>query len=193
MFILCRLLTMRLKSLFLFPDTNLFLECHTLKDIDWSTLGDYDEINLLLSKPVLDEIDLHKKGTGRRRRQATNIFNIAREIVRQRDRNYLQIKDNPVINLYLCTDNYYRHFSKPSLDLTKPDDLLVACVGGYQQQFPEHTVKLITHDIGPMTTCRNHSIDFVEIPESWLRPSEKTEEQKENERLKKERLKKLLR
>jgi len=172
--------------LYLFPDTNLFLECITLKNIDWSLLGEYSEINLLLSKPVLDELDKHKKGSGRRRRQATDIFKMARDILRKPNQPPLNICNAPLVNLHLCSDNHYQYFDRPSLDLSKTDDLLVACVGGYQEQNPDQQVSLLTHDIAPMTTCRNHGVSFIEIPDTWIRPVEITDTQKENERLRKE-------
>src|SRR6188474_3357954 len=57
----------------LVADTNLFFECKSLEELPWSDLG-YDPVVILLTKPVLDEIDKHKKGSGRTRNRALEIF-----------------------------------------------------------------------------------------------------------------------
>lgn len=60
-------------ELHLVPDTNLFFEFKALDQLPWEELG-RDPIVLLLTKPLLDEIDRHKKGTGRTRDRAMDIF-----------------------------------------------------------------------------------------------------------------------
>jgi hypothetical protein len=57
----------------LVADTNLFFECKALEELPWSELG-YESIVILLTKPVLDEIDKHKKANGRTRKRALEIF-----------------------------------------------------------------------------------------------------------------------
>jgi len=64
----------------LVADTNLFFECKSLEDLPWSELG-YDPVVILLTKPVLDEIDKHKKGTGRTRKRAVEIFSRVRDML----------------------------------------------------------------------------------------------------------------
>ena len=38
--------------LYLFPDTNLFIQCLPLQQIDWTLWSDFDEVHLLVSRPV---------------------------------------------------------------------------------------------------------------------------------------------
>jgi hypothetical protein len=59
-------------ELYLVADTNLFFECKSLDQLPWSELG-ADPIVILLTKPVPDEIDKHKKGGGRTRERAIAI------------------------------------------------------------------------------------------------------------------------
>ncbi len=61
------------ESRLVLPDTNLFFECKALENLPWSEL-EGDSLYILLSKPVLDEIDKHKKGRGRTRKRALEIF-----------------------------------------------------------------------------------------------------------------------
>lgn len=62
----------------LFPDTNVFVQCRSLEEIDWSQLGAFDRIDLLICRPVQVEIDRHKsKASGRlskRARTASALF-----------------------------------------------------------------------------------------------------------------------
>ena len=65
-------------TLCLFADTNLFLHYKTLDQIDWSKLGDFDHIEVVVCPPVQREIDELKGGRERRRseraRKAASIF-----------------------------------------------------------------------------------------------------------------------
>src|SRR5674476_388137 len=61
-------------ELHLVADTNLFFEFKQLEQLPWHEFG-YDPVVILLTKPVLDEIDRYKKGTGRTRGRALEIFN----------------------------------------------------------------------------------------------------------------------
>lgn len=53
-------------------DTNLFFECKRLEEIPWFDLA-VDPIVIALTKPVLAEIDKHKKSGGRTRKRAIEI------------------------------------------------------------------------------------------------------------------------
>src|SRR5690606_22634224 len=53
-------------TLYLFPDTNVCIQCKALHEVDWKLLGDFDEIVLLICRAVQDEIDQQKgRGAGR--------------------------------------------------------------------------------------------------------------------------------
>lgn len=48
------------RILYLFPDTNLFIQCLPLEQIDWAQWADFDEVRLLICRPVQREIDNQK-------------------------------------------------------------------------------------------------------------------------------------
>ena len=49
-----------------FVDTNLFLQCHPLEQLDWTLWNGFEEVRLIVSSPVLREIDYRKnKGNDR--------------------------------------------------------------------------------------------------------------------------------
>ena len=48
---------------YLFVDTNLLVQCCSLGNLDWSDWNEFDEVRLIVSKPVQREID-HLKNRG---------------------------------------------------------------------------------------------------------------------------------
>lgn len=57
-------------ELYLFCDTNLFLQCRPLEDLDWSKWQEYGSVNVIVCAPVLREIDaLKNKGNNRQSRK----------------------------------------------------------------------------------------------------------------------------
>lgn len=48
------------QTLYLFPDTNLFIQCLDLQELDWSKWPDVAEVHLIVSLPVQQEIDKQK-------------------------------------------------------------------------------------------------------------------------------------
>ena len=46
--------------LYLFPDTNLFIQCKSLKQIGWSEWSEYREVHLVVCRPVTREIESRK-------------------------------------------------------------------------------------------------------------------------------------
>ena len=63
---------------YLFPDTNLFIQCHPLEKLDWSAWEKFDEVHLIVSRPVQREIDNQKNRgndrVGKKARQAHSLF-----------------------------------------------------------------------------------------------------------------------
>ena len=49
------------KILYLFPDTNLFVQCKPLQELNWSEWSDFTEVHLIVCRPVTREIDNQKK------------------------------------------------------------------------------------------------------------------------------------
>ena len=47
-------------TLYVFPDTNLFIQCRPLNELDWSLWPDSSEIHLVVTRPVQREIDGQK-------------------------------------------------------------------------------------------------------------------------------------
>ena len=48
---------MTARILSFFPDTNLFIQCRSLEELDWSEWADFEEVHLIVCRTVQREID----------------------------------------------------------------------------------------------------------------------------------------
>ncbi|MDE0088036.1 MAG: PIN domain-containing protein [Candidatus Poribacteria bacterium] len=175
------------ETLYLFSDTNLFIQCKSLNELDWSEWANFSEIHLIVCRPVLREIDNQKNyGNSRVSRRARKAHSLFRDIaINEKDYELIQ-KDGPKVKLFLepligpCSELSDR------LDYSKPDDEIVGCLCTYVKQNPEADVRLLTHDSGPMMTTRGLGLSFIPVKEDWILPPENNEANREITRLKNE-------
>lgn len=162
------------------PDTNFFIQCKTLDQIAWSELPDArDDIVVVITKPVANEIDKHKnQGKGRlqsRARRANSnylapLFKADEVVVREsapRVRVVLDITTKPTPEL------------GQDIDYAEPDNKLVGIAHAYAAAHPEETVHLLSNDTPALLTARTHGVDAVRIPEGWFLQDESDERDKE--------------
>ena len=146
-------------------DTNLFFECKALEDLPWSELGG-DPLYILLSKPVLDEIDKHKKGRGRTRKRAIEIFKRIRAMLKAKVDEEIIQESGPLVVLKLARNLSVSTRHGALLDLNKTDDRLVAILSTLMDDGKD--ALLLTHDTGPASTAHTLGLPFNIIPEDWL-------------------------
>lgn len=163
----------------LFPDTNLFIQCHPLEALDWSLISTAPEIELLVSRPVQAEIDRQKgKGVGRlgkRARATMALFRRALELPQER----LQVRERaPAVFLQLRQDLKPEADLFDRLDYTERDDQLVGIASAFAREHPDLSVRVLTHDTGPMLSAKNVGLGYVAIPEAWLLDPETDEQDK---------------
>ena len=168
-----------------FPDTNLFIQCRPLEELDWSEWTDFEEVHLIVCRTVQREIDQQKhRGNGRVAQRARKTSSIFRSIIEE---DYRVIRGkSPQVKLVLESSSVPSPELKGRLDYTKADDEIVGFLHQYKQQHPEADVRLLTHDTGPMMTARSLDLPFVKIQDAWLLPPESNEKERENRRLKEE-------
>jgi len=172
------------KTLHLIPDTNLFIQCHDLGEIDWSELGEFDEILLIVCRPVQREIDHQKqRGNDRIGRRARKTQSMFREIIVGGGTCKLIREADPLVRLLIDPSCLPNPALGDRLDYGETDDRIVGCADTYRKQHPDSDVRLLTHDSGPMASARMVSVSFVPIPDSWLRPPEDNETERENKLL----------
>ena len=171
-------------TLYLFPDTNLFIQCLSLVELDWSLWPEYSEVHLIVGRPVQAEIDKQKnRGNDRVGRRARKTHGMFGEIITT-EPGYRVIREaDPVVKLFLDGARKPSEELSEVLDYGVPDDRLLGHMHAYANQHPEREVRLLTHDSGPMMTAKSLNLPFTPIPDSWLREPEESEAEKENRRL----------
>jgi hypothetical protein len=168
------------RILYLFPDTNVFVQCRALEHLDWSEWKEFGEIHLLVTRPIQSEIDNQKnRGNdrlGKRARAAASIF---RDIILGDQPHKVIVPNAPVVKLLIKPDLKRANELDDQLDYALADDQLVGIAYAFQQQNPEAAVRVLTHDGGPMATAKMVGVRIAPVPDAWLLEPESTEQEKE--------------
>jgi len=176
-------------TLYYFVDTNLFIQCHSLQQLDWSPWHAFVEVRLIVSNPVLHEIDRLKTRGGRAGNRARAASAMFREILGQTHK--LIHAQSPRVVLSVEP----RHTPSPDLagrlDYQQRDHQLLGTVHAFAQSSPTSDVRLLTHDTTPLYTAQGLELTADQISDEWLLPPETTETERkmaaleaENTRLK---------
>ena len=176
-----------MKMLYLFPDTNVFVQCRDLHELDWSEYGEHGEVRLIVCRAVQREIERHKgRGNDRLGRRSRKVHSMFREIIVS-DKAYKIVRESePVVKLMFKPSCQPDPALAEHLDYTQTDDQIVGCVHSYREKNPPLDIRLLTHDSGPMASAQMLSIPFVSVPNGWLRPPELNDTERENNRLREE-------
>jgi PIN domain len=144
-----------LMEVHLVADTNLFFECKALEELAWSELA-YDPVVILLTKPVLDEIDKYKKGSGRTRKRALEIFQRVRGMLESSAQEVEIQASSPRVVLRRTPPSVAPDPAhKDHLDYAKTDERLIGIASTLSAQASGYDVKLFTDDTGPASTGRS--------------------------------------
>ena len=176
---------------YLFVDTNLLFQCRPLEELDWSAWNEFDEVQLIVSKPVLREIDYRKnKGNDRVGKRARAASAILRKMLNDRDK--IVHDSGPCVKLSVEPQHQCSKDLEDRLNYQERDDQLIGTVYEFAECHPGTNVRLLTHDTTPIYTAQGLGLTADIIPDEWLLPPEKTESEKELAALKAEnvRLKK---
>lgn len=159
-------------TLTVFPDTNLFLQCKPLEELDWSLIGHEGDVDVIITRPVQSELDVLKaKGNTRqasRSRAASSL--LARFLDASAD--VLTLKEQPRIRLKIALNLRPDPTVVGQLDFDHKDDQLVGIALMYQKERPQESVCLVTYDNGPMFSARAVDLPFKRVPGEWLLPPE---------------------
>lgn len=177
------------KILYLLPDTNFFIQCRPLRELDWSQWSQFDEVHLLVTRPVQKEID-HQKNRGNDRvgRRARKTHSLFRDVLKHEHNTMPIFEGSPKVRLVIDASVRESPELSEQLDYNDKDEKLVGCVHAFIKIHPEETVQLLTNDIGVMATANMLKLKYVEMDNSWLTPPEKGESEKELLKVKEELL-----
>ena len=160
-------------TLYFFVDTNLFIQCHPLQQLDWSRWRGFEQVRLIVSSPVMHEIDRLKTRGGRVGKRARAASAMFREMLGQTHK--LVHDQSPRVVLSVEPQH------TPTLDLTERlnyqerDHQLLGTVHAFGQSNPTSDVRLLTHDTIPLYTAQGLDLTADQIPDDWLLPPETTE------------------
>ena len=173
------------KILYLFPDTNVFIQCRALAELDWKQFEHFAEVDLIVCRSVQREIDRQKNRgndrVGRRARMANTLFG---ELAEGSASSVLIHQNGPVVRLSLMGPGKPDSEASELLDYNKPDDELVGYAVRFQKSQSDHEVGVLTHDSGVKVTARTLGLKVYPIDDSWLLPPEPDRYERENQRLK---------
>jgi hypothetical protein len=152
-----------------FPDSNVFLQCKPLSDVDWKTQTSAGEIRLLISPIIQREIDrLKGDGRGRRADRARKTATLFRSILHSNDGVVIVRESKPRVTLAFAPTSTREVVPPADLDLSYADERLVAEILAYRSVHPGVDAMLLSLDIGPLLAARRHGLPCVEVPDDWL-------------------------
>lgn len=175
------------RILYLFPDTNLFIQCLPLHQLGWMAWKEFDEVHLMVSRPVQSEID-HQKNSGSDRlgRRARVASGILRDIILHGGGHKVVRDAGPLVKLFIVPELKPNPELSERLDYQEPDDCLVGTAHAFSQKNPGADVRILTHDTGPMASARMVDLPVAPIPDEWLLPPETTDAEKKIKELENE-------
>ena len=173
--------------LYLFPDTNLFIQCLALCELDWSKWNDFSEVHLVVCLPVQKEIDRQKRTGGentRVSRRARKTYSSLFRPIATGEKGFELIREaDPRVVLFLESPSRPDPVLSKQLDYSNPDDEIVGCLHRYAKDNPDADVRLLTDDTGPMMTANGLGLSIAPIEQKWLLPPEHNKAEREIARL----------
>lgn len=166
-------------TLYVFPDTNVLVQCKALGELDWSCLGSYGKYVLILARPVIGEIDQQKGGSGRLAKRARVANGHLRRLLEE-DPIAIPTKKKHM-EVVLSSGDHLRASQglDDQLDYSTADDKLVGTVHKYQHDHPDRTLVFLSRDTGPLMTAKRLGVPFKQVPDDWILPPETDEDQKQ--------------
>lgn len=174
-------------AVYLFPDTNFFHEFTSPQDTRWGESIETDNIILVLTTPILREIDSQKTAKNVRVQKGARALNsLIADIAGEAGRYYEYRPESPRVRLILRPDLRPEPKLAQRLDYSSnnaADHQLVGIIAGFKARYPYIDSRLLTDDTGPKTAADMVGVPFVQIPESWRRTLGTSDEERTIRRL----------
>jgi predicted ribonuclease YlaK len=167
------------KVLYLFPDTNLFIQCRPLEQLDWSGWKDFDEVHLIVSRPIQSEIDNQKKrGNDRVGKRARTVAGLFKKLILEADKQTVIAEGASTVRLIIRPELKRSKELEEQLDYSQRDDQLVGIAREFRDNNPNADVRVLTHDGGPLATAKMVGVPVAPIPDDLLLEPETTDTEK---------------
>ena len=165
---------------FIFLDSNLFIQCRPLQDLDWDRFVGQEEVTLLVPSAVLMELDRHKSdGNGRRASRARLAIQFLNSI--------LEAADDTVIVRTTPTKVIAQFAPTVFVDVnTSNDDSILLEVAEMARIRGNEFVSLVTHDTNLKVKAKRKGLRFFPVPDEWLLAPEPDQREKRMRQLEQE-------
>lgn len=167
------------KTLYLFPDTNLFVQCKALDQLDWALFG-ADRIDLIVTRPIIAEIDSHKgRGNSRLAKRSRSASSIIGDALIA-ESGFLSVGGSAVdVRLFVKATLKEDAALDDQLTYTERDHQLVGIASKFAKEKPEADVRVLTHDNGVLAAASGVGVRFERISDDWLLGPETDERDKQ--------------
>ncbi len=163
---------------YLLLDTNIYLHYKDFEQIDWATIVSDKDFAIVVPYTVIDEIDKHKDG------QKSKLKNRARTISSKFGSYFLNDEYKGKINLIQIENPTDEILEIHNLHRDCNDDVIIGSALMYEHK---DDVIVIANDNTLLIKAKNAGLKFLpQMPEEYLIAEEKSEEEKEYERCRKE-------
>lgn len=155
-------------------DTNTFLHYHLFTEIDWCSILNTEEVEVIVSTTVLQELDKKKFSEQdirikNRAKKVISTFNLVLE-------NKIPFKKDKASLKFISTEPKI-DWNKENLDSLILDDRIIAtCIELIEKH---NDLTLVTADFGLKLKARNKSIPIYELDDNYLLKEKPTKEQDE--------------
>lgn len=158
-----------------FLDCNGFIQLRDLKDLNWrQVFPGAQVIRLLVSSAIIDELDVLKMSSNRRRRDRARAALQLIDIASQSAEFTNVLREQPVrVELVIANDPAPDWAGLPKLDSARADDKLVADAVTHG-----NGAVLISHDTGPRIRARLVGLPAFPPHDDWLLEPEQTDDQR---------------
>lgn len=157
-----------MKTIFL--DTNIFIQCRDLEQLPLAeAFGEEKHILLLIPRAVQKEIDRHKQeGHTRRAKRARRASSFFRRIILSQDTKIIIKDSDPIVEISF-TPLLNSNCELPDiLDMSQPDDRILAEIINYKHRYSDADVLFLTHDTNPLLTAKRCGLPYHVVPDDWL-------------------------
>ena len=163
-------------SLIVFPDTNVLIQGRTLKDQPWGEL-DRDNIDVMLSGPVIRELDRLKNRPGRVGKVARSVRTKVRELMATAARAELLREAEPRVMLRLAPGVPNQAKAREEIDLSHDDQAIINQALVTSDSGAD--VVLLTDDNFAAMTAEHFGLPVRMLPAHWLKEPEADDSVKE--------------
>jgi hypothetical protein len=173
-------------ALYLFADTNVFLQCKPVQELKWDAFGTWERIELVITRPVQTEIDALKDGGNARRSARARLASALIDELLETEGSRMELRAQPPVHLTLRHDLRRDESASDVLDYAERDDQLVGTALKFLRSQPDGAVRLLTNDTGPKASAKAVGLEYVAIPLDWLIAPELDETERQLNRLRAE-------